>query len=75
MCDEAERLLAEYNSAVSDASKAAQGVATLVGIVSWDDFSLLLEEKHAANVRVKHARAAYVQHIENHNCGTKSHFG
>jgi hypothetical protein len=71
-CEEAEQLLAEYNSGVGDASKAEQGVANLAGTASWDDFKLLLEEKHRANARVKQAQAAYEQHIKNHCCGVRS---
>jgi hypothetical protein len=72
MCEEAERLLREYNSAVSDASKAAQKLAELAGTTSSDTFIFLCNEKTRANARVKKAHEAYEHHIKNHGCGVRS---
>jgi hypothetical protein len=53
MCEEAARLLNEYNHAVAGASKAAQRLADFILL------GLLGNEKTRANARVKHAREAY----------------
>jgi hypothetical protein len=72
MCGEAARLLNEYNSAVADASKAAQKLADLAGTASGDTFIFLCNEKTRANARVKKAQAAYDRHIADHGCEVRS---
>jgi hypothetical protein len=72
MCEEAERLLNEYNHAVVDASKAACKLAELAGTASGDDFIFLCNEKTRANARLKKTQAAYERHIANHACGVRS---
>jgi hypothetical protein len=72
MCVEAARLLNEYNSAVNNASKAAQKLAGLAGTASGDDFIFLCNDKTRANARVKKTQAAYEHHITDHGCGVRS---
>ena len=72
MCREAERLLAEYNSAMLDASTAARKLADLAGTSRSDNFIFLCNEKTRANARVKKTQAAYEKHITNHGCGMTS---
>jgi hypothetical protein len=68
-CDEKLRLLAEYNSAVVDASTAARTLAELAGRSTGDDFKFLNEEKQRANLRLKKARETYQHHTLKHECG------
>jgi hypothetical protein len=72
MCEEAGRLLSEYNRAVIDASKATKKLADLAGISSADAFLLLCNEKTRAKARVKKAQAAYQGHLRKHGCAVRS---
>jgi hypothetical protein len=72
MCREAARFLNEYNSAVVDASKAAQKLVELAGTASSDTFIFLCNEKTRANARLKRTQAAYERHVANHGCGVRS---
>jgi hypothetical protein len=72
MCEEAVRLLNEYNSAVVDESGAARKLAELKSTASRDMLIFLCNEKTRANGRMKHARDAYEHHIKTHRCGVRS---
>jgi hypothetical protein len=72
MCEEAGRLLSDYNRAVVDASKATKKLADLAGISCADAFLLLCNEKTRAKARVKKAQTAYQEHLRKHRCALRS---
>jgi hypothetical protein len=67
-CEDRDRLLSEYNSAVLDASKAASNLIELAGTAAQDDYALLLREEQRASTRARAARRAYEEHITRHGC-------
>jgi hypothetical protein len=69
LCDDRDRLLHEYNSAVLGVSQAVAKLADLAGTSSGSDYQLLSREKDRAKARLKEARAAYERHIAEHGCG------
>jgi hypothetical protein len=71
LCEERDRLLHEYNSAVQEASRAVGQVADLAGTSSADDYQLINREKDRAKARLKTARSAYERHVAQHGCAER----
>ena len=68
-CEDGDRLLHEYNSAVLEVSQAVGALADLAGTSSGADYELLSHETDRAKARLRKARSAYEKHITEHGCG------
>ena len=71
-CEERDRLLREYYSAVVEVSQAVGKLADLAGTSSVADYGLLGREKDRAKARLKTARSAYERHVTEHGCGEQT---
>ena len=72
LCEERDRLLHEYNSAVLEVSRSVGALADLAGTSSGADYELLSREKDRAKARQKQARSVYEHHITEHGCGERT---
>jgi hypothetical protein len=72
-CEESDRLLHEYNSAVLEVSRAVGKFADLAGTKSDADYYRLLgREKDWAKALPENARFAYEHHMTEHGCGERT---
>lgn len=71
MCQEAERLLDEYNSAILVASRLAKKLVDLGRNTPPANLLFLSNDEARAKARVKEALAAYLRHLTSHGCEMK----
>ena len=67
-CQERNRLLSEYSSAVLEASRDAKTLSNFAGITALADYTLLLRQHKIAKSRAMRARAVYEHHVTTHRC-------
>ena len=70
-CEERNRLLSEYSSAVFAASTETTMRLTFAGITALAEYNLLLRQQNIARSRAMKAHAAYERHITTHGCKVK----